>query len=1010
MDISPRKSLKRSPPDPVDDWLHNEGYVRKQVPRDPTCLFRTFAEQIYSTQYHHIRVRRECVDYMRNNSHLFEPSINSLDCYLDQMACFTEWGGPDEIKAMSLLYKKEVIMFDGVKMVSKPITDNGFEETVLLCHTPPKQYDSVYRKDFVASAAFCQSLVYQTLYKDVFKMPNIEETVKNMLHDRSVNLRHDKFFLKGNVDMREKLTTELLSKIEKGAETSEEDKSFARGITPFPYRVAKALDPSIYRNTDVDIWHELRREVRNGGWTRWNVTELQVGGKCLVQVDYKDKESDNSNNNNNLSRTSNAKDDNGNASKDSTKNCSVKRDPVLLFGHIQEMSKDEGPVVVFIEELGEKRTLPFAALKPIGPRRNKQINWLSNYRRNPTFDTHHKWKKTWNSSNRKSKETSYPTKNPVDRNNNSNDNKTDTVAKTKEPEKAENWEDESGNKTKKNGVTNYSMETYNSCQGFPIETSIDVRPVTVVLDNPQPNSPAPPPAPVANKVEDYSKKSSQTLKNGTRNENPERESPNAGSLPPESIIQPLHQVSLHSASEAFYPGHSAMQPMYKSNQNVICTSPEMNNYAFPCFADEPPTPGSLLDRTIRAINLAVPSSVDANGSDLPYSDPVTLRFFYNLGLEYFRAAHAMSHPQNLQAPSYPPVFVPHGNYISPNAPSEVREQASMGNEEENQRQVAHSAPRGNFIPPRRRNQENPANHAKFNNREGHLNKNFNRRNDTGDYGSVMKSHNSNDISNDPSKRTNLDNNRSQIHSANDRSRENSNQKKNHPCTRYRKNVDTRNRTYAPPPMYHQENYQSPMNYVPNQPSNFEAQSFQAKNSESIQQQPQQQQQQQQHGNPGVWQPPPQSAGPPGGGGAPQPLNYSAPYAAGPIYTTAMPCYSNESEGFFAPGTTFYPSIPFVPAPAPNEIPLDGSPVNSFNPVSQAYPTISENYPPHPPISNLYPPYLYPQQTMYSGIPNQANNPQDNWFPVPGGQPHYVQYPHVQNPQTPPSNVNASASP
>lgn len=34
------------------------------------------------------------------------------------------------------------------------------------------------------------------------------------------------------------------------------------GITPFPYKVAKALDPSIYRNVEYDVWAEYRREFK----------------------------------------------------------------------------------------------------------------------------------------------------------------------------------------------------------------------------------------------------------------------------------------------------------------------------------------------------------------------------------------------------------------------------------------------------------------------------------------------------------------------------------------------------------------------------------------------------------------------------------------------------------------------------------------------------------------------------------------------------------------------------
>lgn len=83
----------------------------------------------------------------------------------------------------------------------------------------------------------------------------------------------------------------------------------------------------------------------------------------------------------------------------------------------------------------------------------------------------------------------------------------------------------------------------------------------MVLDNPHPNVRAPPTVPpVAQNPEDYSKNFSLAAKTPSSNDNPERESPHPGSLPPESIIQPLQQVALHSGSEAFYPAsHSGEQ-------------------------------------------------------------------------------------------------------------------------------------------------------------------------------------------------------------------------------------------------------------------------------------------------------------------------------------------------------------------------------------------------------------------------------------------------------------------
>lgn len=50
----------------------------------------------------------------------------------------------------------------------------------------------------------------------------------------------------------------------------------AEGITPFPYKVAKSLDPSIYRNVEYDTWSEYRKEQRMR--FMHSSQYLQVGG------------------------------------------------------------------------------------------------------------------------------------------------------------------------------------------------------------------------------------------------------------------------------------------------------------------------------------------------------------------------------------------------------------------------------------------------------------------------------------------------------------------------------------------------------------------------------------------------------------------------------------------------------------------------------------------------------------------------------------------------------------
>lgn len=233
-----------------------------------------------------------------------------------------------EIEAMSLLYKRDFVIFFGghtTELKKKIVINNGFNKSIYLCHTPPRHYETVYKNQIMATAAFCQSIVYKILYQNVFKMPDIETTVEKMLHD----------------------------------DTAYEDKASCTelAIPPIPYRVAKALDPNIYRNTDFDIWYELRSQMRTTSLLRWNNYRLQVGGKCFVKISQEDMNRQHGYNNHN------------NSNKYNNNLRMINRgDPLIFFGHIQEMAPNKGPAVVFIEDLGENRTVPYRALVPWHPR------------------------------------------------------------------------------------------------------------------------------------------------------------------------------------------------------------------------------------------------------------------------------------------------------------------------------------------------------------------------------------------------------------------------------------------------------------------------------------------------------------------------------------------------------------------------------------------------------------------------------------------------------------------
>lgn len=82
----------------------------------------------------------------------------SYEHYLEQMEFFTEWGGMNEIRAMSMLYKRDVIIFNGQKRTVENVTNSGSEQKLYLCYTPPKHYEIVLSLLCVKQAAYCQCM------------------------------------------------------------------------------------------------------------------------------------------------------------------------------------------------------------------------------------------------------------------------------------------------------------------------------------------------------------------------------------------------------------------------------------------------------------------------------------------------------------------------------------------------------------------------------------------------------------------------------------------------------------------------------------------------------------------------------------------------------------------------------------------------------------------------------------------------------------------------------------
>ncbi|KFB36313.1 AGAP004972-PA-like protein [Anopheles sinensis] len=303
-------------PDAESRYLENLGYYRKHIATDSTCLFRAVSEFEHGIQMYHDSVRLMCVEFMRKHDRLFAMFVKGpIKTYLAKLALTRTYGSLLELRALAMLYKADVILYE-------PYTSGrwfyrNMDETkkvwrLFVCRV--NHFDSVYPLEYMQEAAFCQSLVYEVLYKEVFQVPDVEYAVERMLYDpenittvygkddqgRPIAITADGRQL---VMSRRENTKCILSNyqlchfhnnvnfpkvrrffMENGNEAGYRlygpfsgsnyqvragrsnpllmvrDISCIRqllniGVMPFPYKVAKALDPFMYRNIEFDVWN-----------------------------------------------------------------------------------------------------------------------------------------------------------------------------------------------------------------------------------------------------------------------------------------------------------------------------------------------------------------------------------------------------------------------------------------------------------------------------------------------------------------------------------------------------------------------------------------------------------------------------------------------------------------------------------------------------------------------------------------------------------------------------------
>ncbi|XP_036228512.2 uncharacterized protein otu isoform X2 [Bactrocera oleae] len=316
-------SGSRQAPDPFDQFLEENNFYRKHTARDASCLFRVISEQMYDTQLHHLAIRKKCVRYMRKHRDYFAPLVErDLDEYLDDMSKPKTYGTLIELQAVGYMFQRNVLLFEPFNLGNFYSSRSYFNDVFRVFYTPERHFDSVFTCDYIKDAAICQAICYEILYKDLYKLPDVAFAVEHMLHSptldameytsennddgyctrivltdgRSFNFdlpnetncilenyelchfHHTNFpRLSDDLHREMKIHTNCddyeKSALCKTAESLLPHKYIScvrqllqEGITPFPYKVAKALDPNMYRNIEFDAWNEQRKEQKLQNW------------------------------------------------------------------------------------------------------------------------------------------------------------------------------------------------------------------------------------------------------------------------------------------------------------------------------------------------------------------------------------------------------------------------------------------------------------------------------------------------------------------------------------------------------------------------------------------------------------------------------------------------------------------------------------------------------------------------------------------------------------------------
>ncbi|KYQ89468.1 hypothetical protein DLAC_10139 [Tieghemostelium lacteum] len=153
--------------DAIDKQLKSLGLVRREIPKDGSCLFRCISESIYGTQNYHRNIRMLAVKYIKLNRDSFEPfaCVNyTWDRYIDSIQQDGTWGGELELQAISVIFQVNFIIYLGT---GKTQVDNGYKKNIQLAYCHGEHYDLVYTISHYNNYKQIQTFVYDIMYRAI---------------------------------------------------------------------------------------------------------------------------------------------------------------------------------------------------------------------------------------------------------------------------------------------------------------------------------------------------------------------------------------------------------------------------------------------------------------------------------------------------------------------------------------------------------------------------------------------------------------------------------------------------------------------------------------------------------------------------------------------------------------------------------------------------------------------------------------------------------------------------